>query len=459
MPFIVGVHAALLAEVEVPPSVIIVNLDTNDIKMPADRELPPLPRNQGGKLAAALAAHGDAFGHRPPRWREARLPLMDCAYRGGARPDEDDDADDAGRAARLAAWWAPDWDATRGAFFRLFVSLLLHYREFVLFPSKEVPHPPENFRRADFIASHPADARPFLAALCATQGFSSFIDDRVQPMGISGGASDIDVVFFDQSVDAKLNRSVRRLVKVETPFILSHDFDVARTVVALTPDVSGLPAGALYLYAPLPLLDASLYTPPRPLPSLDDVNARLAGIGHKLRRKPGVQGAAAVVSGSHAGNVYAAWFLVATAAIVPAPSAAPTRAALHARRMSIDHSGVGLGIPGHEATPPAHAAGGGAGAGALPPPSPAVARVDAVAAADASATHDLDVAFAVLGRMSAEGVPPDEVVYRSLLDACGRCGKVQRAYEVLQAMAAAGFSPDASVYSCLVCAAGGIACL
>ena len=65
-------------------------------------------------------------------------------------------------------------------------------------------------------------------------------------------------------------------------------------------------------------------------------------------------------------------------------------------------------------------------------------------------SNDIDVAFAVLARMTSEEVPPDEVVYRTLLDACGRCGKVQRAYEVLQAMAAAGITPDASVYSCLV---------
>lgn len=44
---------------------------------------------------------------------------------------------------------------------------------------------------------------------------------------------------------------------------------------------------------------------------------------------------------------------------------------------------------------------------------------------------------------------PDEIIYRSLLEACGRVGDYSRAYVVLSDMARAGIEQDASLYRCL----------
>ena len=61
----------------------------------------------------------------------------------------------------------------------------------------------------------------------------------------------------------------------------------------------------------------------------------------------------------------------------------------------------------------------------------------------------LDVAFAVLDRMKRERVDMLEIVFRSLIEACGRCGDGERALDVTKTMNKAGFVPDSSVYNCV----------
>ena len=61
----------------------------------------------------------------------------------------------------------------------------------------------------------------------------------------------------------------------------------------------------------------------------------------------------------------------------------------------------------------------------------------------------LDVAFAVLDRMKRERVDMLEIVFRSLIEACVRCGDGERALDVTKTMNKAGFVPDSSVYNCV----------
>jgi len=46
------------------------------------------------------------------------------------------------------------------------------------------------------------------------------------------------------------------------------------------------------------------------------------------------------------------------------------------------------------------------------------------------ATTKLTLAFNLLQRMKTERLPPDEAIYRSIIDACGRLGNVEMALQV-----------------------------
>lgn len=50
----------------------------------------------------------------------------------------------------------------------------------------------------------------------------------------------IDVVFFDESIDAKLNRYTFRLQTLDTPFLLNNSHRHIKAFVAPSPDLSGL---------------------------------------------------------------------------------------------------------------------------------------------------------------------------------------------------------------------------
>ena len=52
--------------------------------------------------------------------------------------------------------------------------------------------------------------------------------------------------------------------------------------------------------------------------------------------------------------------------------------------------------------------------------------------------------------MKVADVPRDELVYRALIDACGRCGSTDHAMEVLAEMQQSGIVPDSVVYGNLV---------
>jgi hypothetical protein len=115
----------------------------------------------------------------------------------------------------------------RRAFFRSFVSLFMRYRDFVVYPSSAAqaaattePSSARNrrFDKEGFLATVPSDSRAIVEQLMTTQAFANFIDDRIQPERDA-----VDVVFLDESIDAKLNRSRFTFTKRETPFLDSRE--------------------------------------------------------------------------------------------------------------------------------------------------------------------------------------------------------------------------------------------
>ena len=62
----------------------------------------------------------------------------------------------------------------------------------------------------------------------------------------------------------------------------------------------------------------------------------------------------------------------------------------------------------------------------------------------------IKTAMGVLTSMQNEGIEPDEIVYRALLEACGRCGSTQYAAQVLAEVQRANIQPDSSLLSCVL---------
>jgi len=72
--------------------------------------------------------------------------------------------------------------------------------------------------------------------------------------------------------------------------------------------------------------------------------------------------------------------------------------------------------------------------------------------AKATAKAQLGLAFEMLIAMKERNLKTDPVAFRSLIDACGRCGDIERATSLLARMHDDGIEADGVVYSCLVSA-------
>jgi len=96
-----------------------------------------------------------------------------------------------------------------------------------------------------------------------TQSFSHFIDERVLSIN-----RDRDIIFFDESIDAKMNRYTFKFKSIDTPFLLDETNKHAKTYVPPTPNTINLPPTAdgsppQYTYHNVfPTLDPSLFAAP-----------------------------------------------------------------------------------------------------------------------------------------------------------------------------------------------------
>ena len=214
-----------------PPEVVQVYLDENRIDFGSLGPPPRLPERRRKKLYTDLVAMAGTpcFDQRPADWNESVQPYYDSAFKMSIRPDmanvdDDEEADEI------------DDKAIRGVFLKFFVSILQNYRKFLVYPSKADPFPKRRFRDADFLASSPADWREFLQPLLDSQAFHQFVDLRLS----RSGWTDPEIIFFDESIDAKINRYTFRLHKHDTPFLTNESNKHTKTYVAPTVDMEGL---------------------------------------------------------------------------------------------------------------------------------------------------------------------------------------------------------------------------
>ncbi|KAJ3413960.1 hypothetical protein HDV05_007249 [Chytridiales sp. JEL 0842] len=169
----------------------------------------------------------------------------------------------------------------QGSFFKVFTSLFKSYRQYLTIPD-EILEARNNsgyngsannianiqdlelvqddwFRKDEFLASLDRESRPFMTALVETQAFAQFTLDRVERP-----ESDYEVLFFDESIKAKLNRSKLRFSKETTPFLKDGAYNVRATIQTLQPNMEGLDPKKRYSTQYFPLaLDESLIVPAR----------------------------------------------------------------------------------------------------------------------------------------------------------------------------------------------------
>ncbi|KAG0228034.1 hypothetical protein BGW41_003576 [Actinomortierella wolfii] len=81
-----------------------------------------------------------------------------------------------------------------------------------------------------FLKSIDKEARPFMDMFTKSQAFAQFIEDRVER-----SPGDPEIMFFDEVIKAKINRSRFRLGKEETKFLDDPSYGIQMTVRAVPP--------------------------------------------------------------------------------------------------------------------------------------------------------------------------------------------------------------------------------
>ena len=292
---------------------VVVDLDRNIITLgPHTPELPPLPHKRRMKLGAALeknAGHvfwnargltqeeaesirrsGDEnalkvmYEKADALWHE-KMSTIDEAFNLAHAPDSTSMLyiDDARADASEALGKQSRWDAVQEAFLRFYVAMLKDYRKFLpqedgLDVRSSWRGPEANtglrFQTEEFVMSQRHDFQPFLEELTCTQQFDDFITKRIY-----NAANEPDVTFFDKSIDAKKNRSVLKIKKVDTTFL--HSASAHRELqqyFAMEPNRQGLPSSAatkigvnghpVFQYPIWPeTFNESLFGTPRPIPT------------------------------------------------------------------------------------------------------------------------------------------------------------------------------------------------
>ena len=208
-------------------------------KKPGKRQLDVLKQRQSSRIV----------------WQE-KLAGLDHAFNLAYTPD----------SPNLLSDTLPDderaqWDRVQSGYLRFFTALFKEYRKYLARAGTKQA----SFDRIGFLAAQKAEQAEFLVELCMSQGFDDFISRRMFSPG------EPDLVFFDQSIDAKLNRSKLKLHKKPTPFLQSAKVHKElKKIHAVDVNTDGLPpGGGHYVYKAWPdEFDPGLFSPPRPVPEM-----------------------------------------------------------------------------------------------------------------------------------------------------------------------------------------------
>lgn len=158
---------------------------------------------------------------------------------------------------------------TRNAFLRFFVSLLQNYEKFL--PDGSMGE----FQHEEFVKDFTSDGncRVWMSKVVSSQMFERFIEERISD------PDQPEVLFFDESIIAKNNRSRLRTVKGKgkktTPFLSDQSGAVTDTFTPPAPSNWGLPDdGRTYHYVSFPKLDRNLFGKVRPPKQWDQIKKK-----------------------------------------------------------------------------------------------------------------------------------------------------------------------------------------
>jgi len=162
-----------------------------------------------GSVAAAspLATHLVSAFQLPPNPED-----LDAAGDGGY----DSDGTEAGET-HLDGSAEAAVRVVKGAFLRFFAALFEKLPDLFVMPPASMSAravPADFFDDERLVSSCPEASRDWLGLLLHSQAFTEFLHDR-----LTGDGSRVDIAFFDESIDAKRNRSRRVLTKRPTPLL------------------------------------------------------------------------------------------------------------------------------------------------------------------------------------------------------------------------------------------------
>lgn len=79
-----------------------------------------------------------------------------------------------------------------------------------------------------------------MTVLVETQAYAQFILDRIE-----SPEDDYEVLFFDESIKQKMNRSRMRFTKQQTPFLNETTYQISNSITALSYNTENLPKGTV----------------------------------------------------------------------------------------------------------------------------------------------------------------------------------------------------------------------
>eukprot|EP00658_Telonema_sp_P-2_P016019 TRINITY_DN16203_c0_g1_i2.p1 TRINITY_DN16203_c0_g1~~TRINITY_DN16203_c0_g1_i2.p1 ORF type:complete len:930 (-),score=172.04 TRINITY_DN16203_c0_g1_i2:128-2917(-) len=261
VPFLIGVNADLVGN-QIFPGTVVVDLDTSTVSVHPDVNepvhLPALPRKEALKLQTGLMEHADVFDPSDPDLLNADVafsenehlqPITMFASDYGIlqQPNQHDGGED-------ATGWSPR--GIRATFLRFFVALLQNYRKGLRAGGFD-PDSPQALNKEPFIEQQPEGSREFLTSLVDTLMFHRFAAEAVvRPLAAR-------IQFFDESIIAKLNRSVHEIQR-PTPFLDDRTTDHSSVYWAPTPNWRGvLPQSYGSTSGGWPRLSPTLFGSPR----------------------------------------------------------------------------------------------------------------------------------------------------------------------------------------------------
>ena len=239
VPFLMGIDEEVLSLAmergDIPDDVVQVDLDQGTISCdPVAADAMRLPQKAYHKLYKALAPYC-----RPPNADASNVTNAMSAFPMAPPPDVEADS---GRSSSFDELTDEEITAVvakiKAAFLRFFVSLMVKYQELMILPSAAVKQPAAldffDLRRWLSRYGHNGGCDEWLETFARSQAFNQWLEQRLFP----SRRPDLEVVFFNEQIDAKVMRSTKGKLfnKAATPLLSTGQMAEGGYVGDLVPE-------------------------------------------------------------------------------------------------------------------------------------------------------------------------------------------------------------------------------